>query len=358
MKFIIKNGQGLLYIGYHEEEVSYLHFKRPLVVDWYDGRGTVSQWVVLLPYSKEYREQFLNRYQEDIHKDYSTDIESLYTLLSPLWSLFENGFYELEYHAIVDNYNGVLYANEVNVDEDRKKQKRNRHYSSSFEFITSNFYPDEFDFLATQPKKELNKERVKYFEELIIKGERPFALIYRAYINFQYTNDYVLDGHHKLEAYHNLNIPPAVAIVTRDYCCIETIIYDDIIEENSISYVANFDLNVLKEHLYSCQFNDIKMSIEGNYSTRWEKAEEIRKHQIKIFAEIGYGNLTFFNTEIEKGKYEHRLPKFIVPPKIEGIYFRFWIWKRIFVISTKSGFSLSRKDRVKLKILFGIEGRR
>ena len=80
--------------------------------------------------------------------------------------------------------------------------------------------------------------------------------------------------------------------------------------------------------------------------------------KIKIFAEIGLGNPTFCNTEIERGKYEHRLPKFITPPKIEGIYFRFWVWKRVFVISTKSGFSLSRKDRVELKVLFGMEGRR
>ena len=40
-------------------------------------------------------------------------------------------------------------------------------------------------------------------------------------------------------------------------------------------------------------------------------------NQIKIFAELGYGNATFCNTEIEKGKYEHRIPKFIVPKKIE-----------------------------------------
>jgi len=78
--------------------------------------------------------------------------------------------------------------------------------------------------------------------------------------------------------------------------------------------------------------------------------------KIKLFAEIGLGNPTFCNTEIEKGEREHRVPKFITPPKIEGFYLRIWIWKRVFVISTKSKFSLSRKDRVKFKILFGIEG--
>jgi len=79
--------------------------------------------------------------------------------------------------------------------------------------------------------------------------------------------------------------------------------------------------------------------------------------QTKIFAELGYGNATFCNTEIEKGKYEHRLGKFIIPKKIEGIYFRFWVWKRVFVLSTNKGVSFTKKDRVKLKVLFGVEGR-
>ena len=35
-------------------------------------------------------------------------------------------------------------------------------------------------------------------------------------------------------------------------------------------------------------------------------------NKTKIFAD-------FFNTEIEKGNYEHRVAKFIIPTKIEGI---------------------------------------
>jgi hypothetical protein len=80
--------------------------------------------------------------------------------------------------------------------------------------------------------------------------------------------------------------------------------------------------------------------------------------QIKIFAELGFGNPTFCNTEIEKGIYEHRVSKFIVPPKIKGIYFRFWVWKRVFVVSSKNGFSITQKDKMKLKVLFGVEGER
>jgi len=274
MKFIIKNGQGLLYIGYHEDGVSYLYFKRPLSVEWYDHGGSIAQYTVLLPYSKEYREQFLNRYREDVHKDYSTDIESLHTLLSPLWSLFENGFYELEYHTIPYNCWDIHYAYDVHIaDEDRKKeeyqsyrnerQKRNWQYSSFFDYTTSIFYPfDDFNFFATESKTKLNEERIKYFEERIKKGERPFALVYRAFYTIfdEYSNEYVLDGHHKLEAYKNLKIPPAVAIITQNYILDIEDFWDDndnLIEEKFISHLGNFDLKVLKESLYPWQFDNI-----------------------------------------------------------------------------------------------------
>jgi hypothetical protein len=81
-------------------------------------------------------------------------------------------------------------------------------------------------------------------------------------------------------------------------------------------------------------------------------------NQTAIFAEIGYGNETFVSTEIEKGEREHRVAKFMMPSKVEGIYLRFWVGKRVLVLSTKNGFSLKKKDRVKLKVLFGVEGKR
>lgn len=76
----------------------------------------------------------------------------------------------------------------------------------------------------------------------------------------------------------------------------------------------------------------------------------------KIFAEMGFGNGTFFSTEIEEGDSEYRIPKFLKPQKIIDYYFRFWIFKRAFVFSTKDGFKTTQKNRNKLKIIFGIGG--
>lgn len=76
----------------------------------------------------------------------------------------------------------------------------------------------------------------------------------------------------------------------------------------------------------------------------------------KVYSEIGLGNDTFLSTEIEEGESEYRVPKFLRPPKIIGFYFRFWIFKKVFIFSTYNGFETRIKDRNKLKILFGMTG--
>jgi hypothetical protein len=80
--------------------------------------------------------------------------------------------------------------------------------------------------------------------------------------------------------------------------------------------------------------------------------------KLKIFAEIGYGNSSFCSTEIEKGKFEHRVRGFIIPNKITGIYIRVWIGKRVYALSSNRFFNTTKKDRAKFKFIFGIEGRR
>ncbi len=76
----------------------------------------------------------------------------------------------------------------------------------------------------------------------------------------------------------------------------------------------------------------------------------------KIYAEIGFGNEHFLSTEIEERNKEYRIKGFILPRKIKSFYFRLWIFKKVFVLSTKNGFEVMIKDRNKLKIIFGISG--
>ena len=76
----------------------------------------------------------------------------------------------------------------------------------------------------------------------------------------------------------------------------------------------------------------------------------------KVFAEIGVGNDTFLSTEFEDSDKEYRVPRFVVPDKINQVYFRFWIFKKVFILSSENGFRVMTKDRNKLKVLLGIGG--
>lgn len=80
------------------------------------------------------------------------------------------------------------------------------------------------------------------------------------------------------------------------------------------------------------------------------------KEKIAIFSEFGFGNGTLCSTEVEKGEREHRIRGFVIPPKVEGIYLRIWVGKRVIVCSTKNIFSWQSKNKYRIKILFGLEG--
>ena len=78
----------------------------------------------------------------------------------------------------------------------------------------------------------------------------------------------------------------------------------------------------------------------------------------KIFAEFGIGNATIFSTEVERGEQEKRVAKFILPPKVDGVYIRIWIYKFVIAISTNRFANWQKKGKIKFKIIFGIEGHR
>lgn len=76
----------------------------------------------------------------------------------------------------------------------------------------------------------------------------------------------------------------------------------------------------------------------------------------KIYAEIGFGNKSFFSTEIEEGETEQRIPKFILPKHIHDFYLRIWILKTAIILSTKDKVKVKKKEYYNFKFLIGIGG--
>jgi 8-oxo-dGTP diphosphatase len=77
---------------------------------------------------------------------------------------------------------------------------------------------------------------------------------------------------------------------------------------------------------------------------------------LRVYAEIGIGNGSFFSTEFEEGSLEFRVPRFVLPEKVDGYYLRLWIARRVLVLSTNEGVKIKKKDRFRFKLLVGISG--
>ena len=129
---------------------------------------------------------------------------------------------------------GLAFSPVVDIRDKELKIKNHQQYITEIDkakyyrpdlldYTTGSFY-DASDkiFVATQPESEINEERVKYFENEISNGARPFAIIFNCYFH-QITDGsdnsldsakYVIDGHHKLLAYNNLKIQPSIVELT------------------------------------------------------------------------------------------------------------------------------------------------
>ena len=77
---------------------------------------------------------------------------------------------------------------------------------------------------------------------------------------------------------------------------------------------------------------------------------------MKIYAEAGIGNDTFFSTEFEEGEKEYRVAAFAKPKNIEGYYLRLWVCKMVYIFSTNEGFKITKKTKSRCKLIFGISG--
>ncbi len=77
----------------------------------------------------------------------------------------------------------------------------------------------------------------------------------------------------------------------------------------------------------------------------------------KIYAELGFGNESFFSTETEERNKELRERKFIMPNKLEEIYVRLWIFKLVLIVSFFKGIKLKRKTKIKFKLVLGFGGK-
>ncbi len=338
MKFEITDGLSIISIGLNDIG-SYFSYNNPLTTVWYDCAGSAGKYLCQLPYDEKYRIEVRKKIIENLNTDYSDNIEELHNLIYPLLRLFPNGEYHLNFynnsnskyfeHSYLKDgistsieYNWFfVFSESINLAEidskilehkafvkDREEKKQISW--NILEFTTSGFYEgNDKSFVATQPKSEINEERVKYFEDKISNGERPFIIIFNSYFNQHITNidnsisqysmtseNYVLDGHHKLLAYQNLKINPSIVEITH---------------QPKTKDEIEFDIEKLIEVMYPWQIEHIL----ENWSSRDEYImEALNNPKSKIHNFIKNG---FYQEFYENGQLKHEA--FYINNRVDGV---------------------------------------
>lgn len=267
MEFTIENGENICAIG-SNGGCSYIRFEHPLTVVWYDCEGSIAKYFCSLPYNENYRTTVRERILNNLNKDFTNRIEDLYDVLKPLFPIFKNGKYNLQfysdkekeffqYRSSFDDFKELHYENlevifskkavnnqKVNeVIEEHQQFLIENEVSKKFypvkllSYTTDGYYDSHSSFYATQPYENINQDRVTYYEKLIKNGEKPFAIIFNATDSF----NFILDGHHKLLAYKKLKMYPPIAVITH-------------LPESS---EHEYDTNELSRFLYPWQINHI-----------------------------------------------------------------------------------------------------
>ncbi|MGB5928676.1 MAG: hypothetical protein WBH03_10905 [Cyclobacteriaceae bacterium] len=235
---------------------SYFNFKAPLSLAWHDCAGSLAKYLCVFPDKNNFRETIQNAIQQNLENDYSNNLKSLYKLLEPILSILDDGEYSLSFHNSEDKR---LFKYKTSKDNFAKE-----HLSDYFIEITNHskasdknskeldldkstyhyYEGNSISFVATESKSNIDLKRVEYFEEVLKSGKRPFAIIFTSEF---FPNDgeadwisekFIIDGHHKLIAYANLKIYPAIALITKT---------------NKSKHEIKFDFQSLKQLLHPSQ---------------------------------------------------------------------------------------------------------
>jgi hypothetical protein len=193
----ITNGKNIIDILFNDF-ASCLIIKKAMAVNWPDCRGSIGEYYAISDYSVEER----NFYTRNIDQALSvgSDTEQLEAITDFL-HLFADGKYGIHKSVADIGSNQFLKGNQVRYSDTVPKDERFSGWY--FPDYQSNLSPKLF----TITNDKIDNARVEYYCELIRKGIKPTVLIFEScnMLSSEYSCPYVLDGHHKIEAYIRLN---------------------------------------------------------------------------------------------------------------------------------------------------------
>lgn len=238
LKLTISNGKSILELKLNKLG-SYLKFNKPLAMNWYDCAGSIGQYFAIFSFCQEYKDAIDEGFRDALNTG-NFEVESQAVEIVKLLSLFENADYELSFEPeykyeisrdwnwyLAKNYK-LFTSNTIIREEAQQLFSDDKAYLN---YLSETYYEGIGEyFIFTQPSEKLNKERIQFYQEEIIQGRKPVAIIYSGcaqtsgsyedgsnWIKTTRSGQFIIDGHHKLMAYKNLNCAPALLRIEKIY---------------------------------------------------------------------------------------------------------------------------------------------
>ncbi len=269
MKIEVNNKHQILSLGLSDIG-SYLKLYKPLTIQWHDCAGSVGKFLSIIAPSKNQLLNFNVKLSSFLFKDFSNNILKLKEVLQPFLEILENGEYHIKFIRELKTSWSFQICSQTRIElENQIKEKINsnneNHAIAMVEKTTYCFYSaDRTSLIATIPIEQINQERVREFELEILKGKRPFSIGISSFYQGDLDNDYIkkvgnceadwnseiyiLDGHHKLKAYQNLKLNPAIALIHKEYKSV---------------FEPKFDFDLIKSYMFKWQSEHMFNNWEG-----------------------------------------------------------------------------------------------
>lgn len=217
--------------------------RKPLVATWYDNYGSVGQLLAQLEIDESIKIEVSADLCSQLNSGFMIDLETLSSKMEEFLKLFPKGDYTIsnwDYenevkdgfldHINYTRFNQFCFVKPTLVVREEKEkyiEKYNELVSdrlskgydinvSLLDFTTTNDYdPDNSCLLLLQCIDSLDESRISYYEGMIKNNSYPYLLVYNTVFNDDYeSKNYLLDGHHKLMAYHRSKVNPRIISIT------------------------------------------------------------------------------------------------------------------------------------------------
>lgn len=185
--YSLEDGLGFLEVQGNDFDTVLLYQGEPVAFSWSDCQGSIGQY--LIRRSALNSAELMTEFQQLLQGGFDPD-KSISHQFGPVLKLFSSGKYELSYRKRSSAYWSIVPFESL----------------ASLNSSVDAYWPEKINFVPTQAEESLSREKVEHFKELILAGTRPIVITASAE---QAWCQFVIDGHHKLQAYRELNIPPA-----------------------------------------------------------------------------------------------------------------------------------------------------